>query len=74
MTFAQSAYAESERLGAVLHRIHAPRRERILPQQETLKRDLHCIRRSHSYFVVIKADRAAPHPPDTPSPGQISLS
>jgi hypothetical protein len=47
---------------------------RLLPQPITLIRDLDCIRSGGAYFSPIKADWAAPHPPDTPPSGQISLN
>src|SRR5690348_1409812 len=45
----------------------------LLTQPITLIRDLDCIRADRAYFADIKADWAAPHPPDTPPSSQISL-
>src|SRR5271155_3989573 len=47
----------------------APPEAGVLPHRVTLTRELHCIGRAQAICAVHKADRAAPHPPDTPPPG-----
>ncbi len=49
-------------------------RLRVLPQQETLNRDLHCILQSSALISGVIGRPGGSPSPDTPPSGQISLS